>query len=76
MISKRILLVLVFALPILTVVFGILMGAYAVTQSMQDLVGSRSLWLAVRRPLLLVANVLLLVFALGINAIVEPPRER
>jgi hypothetical protein len=75
-ISKRILLALVFALPILTVALAILLGAYVVAQTMQDAIGARALlWIGISTLLLLAVDVLLLVFALGVNAIAARPRE-
>ena len=75
-IPKRFLLVLVFALPILVVAFGVLMGGYALAQAMQDLTGARALlWIAVGALLLLVADAVLLVMSLGINAVQDRDRE-
>lgn len=75
-IPKRFLLVLVFALPILAVAFGVLMGAFALAQAMQDLVGARALlWVAISALLLLILDVVLLVMALGINAAQDRDRE-
>lgn len=76
MISKRALLALVFAMPILVVVFGVLMGGYALAQAMQDLWGARVLlWIALAALMLLAADALLLLLALGINAVSDAPRD-
>lgn len=70
MIPKRVLLVLVYALPILMVAFGVLMGGYALAQAMQDLAGARVLlWIAVAALMLLTVDALLLLLVLGINAV-------
>ena len=70
MIPRQILTVLVFALPVLVVAFGVLMGGFLLAQAMQDPVGAGGLrWIAIGVLLLMVTDIVLLVGALGINAL-------
>jgi hypothetical protein len=70
--------VLVAALPVLVVAFAVLMGAEALARATLDTLGARVLlWVALAVLMLLVGDVLLLVGALGINALAtrQPPEE-
>ena len=78
MVSKRILVILVAALPVLVVAFAVLMGGEALARATADAVSARALfWVAMSVMMLLVADVLLLVGALGLNAAAqrEPPQD-
>ena len=75
MVPKPVLTVLVFALPILIVGYGVLMGGYALAQALQDQVAALVLrWVAAGCLILLVIDLILLVGSLGVNALAE--RER
>ncbi len=68
-IPRRFLTILVFALPVLVVVFGVLMGGYALAQAM-DPPGAKVLrWIAISVMMLAIADVVLLVGVLGIKAL-------
>jgi len=70
MIPRRILTVLVFSLPVLVVAFGVLMGGFILAQATEDAAGAKVLrWVAVSALMLTIADVVLLVGALGINAL-------
>ncbi|MBC8870580.1 MAG: hypothetical protein H8E44_14250 [Planctomycetes bacterium] len=70
MIPRRILTVLVFSLPVLVVAFGVLMGGFILAQATLDAAGAKVLrWVAVSALMLTIADVVLLVGALGINAL-------
>jgi len=70
MIPRRILTVLVFSLPVLVVAFGVLMGGFVLAQATEDAAGAKVLrWVAVSALMLTIADVVLLVGALGINAL-------
>ena len=70
MIPRPLLVVLVFALPILCVTFAVVLGAGALAQGMGDAVGGRVLfWVAMGALMLLVIDALLLLGVLGIKAI-------
>lgn len=74
-VPKPVLTVFVFALPILIVAYGVLMGGYALAQALQDPVASIALrWIAGSCLILLVIDLILLVGSLGVNALAE--RER
>lgn len=75
MIARRLLIVLVYGLPILVVAFGVLMGGAAVAGAVQDAAAAQVLrWVAISCLLLLIMNVVLLVGALGINALADRRR--
>ncbi len=70
MVSKRTLTVLVLALPVLVVAFAVVMGGWGLAQGMGDPAGATALrWVAVACLLLLVMDGVLLLMALGLNAI-------
>ncbi len=70
MIPRQILTALVFALPVLVVAFGVLMGGSVLAQAVQDSPGSVVLrWIAIGVLLLMVTDIVLLVGALGIKAL-------
>jgi hypothetical protein len=72
LVPKRILTVLVLALPVLVVAFAVVMGGWGLAQGMGDPAGATALrWIAVTCLMLLVIDVLLLLMALGVNAIEE-----
>ena len=74
MIPRWLLTTLVFALPILMVTFGVVLGASSLAAGLGDAGGSRGLfWFAMAALILLIIDVLLLVAALGIRALAEPP---
>lgn len=76
MVPKPILVVLVAALPVLVVAFAVLMGGEALARATSDAISARVLfWVAMSVLMLLVADVLLLVASLGLNAVSqrEPP---
>jgi hypothetical protein len=65
-----VLVVLVFALPVLVLAFGVLMGGAMLAQAAQDEGGAIALrWTAAAALMLLIANLVLLVGALGWNAV-------
>jgi hypothetical protein len=73
-----VLLLLVGGLPVLVVAFAVLMAGEALARATQDAAGARVLlWIAMGVLMLLATDVLLLVGALGINALArrEPPEE-
>ena len=70
MIPRWFLATLVFALPILVVAFGVVLGASALAGGLGDAAGSRGLfWFAMAALILLVIDVLLLLVVLGIRAL-------
>lgn len=77
MIPRPLLLVLVYSLPILVVALAVLLGAAFLAQALGDAVGGRTLlWVAIGALILLVIDVLLLVGALGLQALEpEPPND-
>ncbi len=78
MVPRRILVLLVYGLPILIVAFAVLMGGGMLAQALGDTVGARVLqWVAVACLMLIVTDLVLLVGALGINSLVkaEEPRD-
>ena len=69
-IPRRILTILVFALPVLVVAFGVLMGGSALAQAVQDTPVAKVLrWIALSILMLTVVDVVLLVGVLGIRAL-------
>jgi hypothetical protein len=73
---RTLLAVLVLALPVLIVVFGVLMGASSLARAVGDAAGGRVLgWVAATALVLLVVDVLLLLIVLGIRALDETPPE-
>lgn len=73
---RRILTVLVFAAPLLIVVFAVLMAAAALASATGDAVASRVLfWIAMTGLMLLVTDLILLILALGVAAIDERGRN-
>lgn len=69
-IPRRILTVLVFALPVLVVAFGVLMGGSVLAQAVQDAPVAKVLrWIAISILMLTVVDVVLLVGVLGIRAL-------
>ena len=76
MVPRQVLAFLVFALPVLVVAFGVLMGGFALAQAAKDLAGAQVLWwVAMGGLMLLAVDVLLLVGALGVNALSQSDRE-
>lgn len=69
-IPRRILTVLVFALPVLVVAFGVLMGGAVLAQALEDSPAAKVLrWIAISTLMLTIADVVLLVGVLGIKAL-------
>jgi hypothetical protein len=78
-VPRRALTFLVYALPLLVVAFGVSMGGFAVAHVTADTAGADVLWrVAMACLMLLVANAVLLLGALGINAVTrcDPRWER
>jgi hypothetical protein len=76
MIPRWFLYTLVFALPILVVTFGVVLGASALAQGLGDVAGSRGLfWVAMAALVLLVIDAVLLLAALGLRALEAPHDE-
>ena len=70
MIPRPFLATLVFALPILVVTFGVVLGASTLASGLGDSAGSRGLlWVAIVALVLLVIDALLLLVALGLKAL-------
>jgi len=73
MIPRRLLTTLVFALPVLVVSFGVLLGAAELANGLGDAAGARGLfWTAVAALILLVIDAVLLLGILGLRALAEP----
>ena len=69
MIPRWMLTTLVFGLPILVVTFGVVVGASALATALGDVGGAKGLfWVGIVAVILLVVDVLLLVGALGVQA--------
>jgi hypothetical protein len=69
-IPRPLLVVFVYALPILVVTFGVILGASALAAAMGDAPGGRTLgWIAVGALILLAIDALLLLGALGMQAL-------
>ena len=72
MVSRQFLAILVYSLPVLVVAFAVLMGAQALARATQDTTGATILWwIAMGCLITLVVDVLLLVGALGVDALSE-----
>ena len=72
MIPRPFLVVLVYALPMLVVAFGVLMGSVVLVQAVGDSAAAVVLrWIALSCFLLLVIDLLLLIGVLGINALAQ-----
>ena len=70
MLPKQLLTALVYTLPVLVVAFGVVMGAYGLLAAMQDAVAARVLfWIGMTILMIIVSNVILLVGALGLDAV-------
>lgn len=77
MIPRPVLTILVFALPLLIVTFAVVLGVSALTQAMQDEAGARVLrWISVGVLVLAVIDTLLLLCALGMQALKHGDHER
>jgi hypothetical protein len=78
-IPRRILVPLVLAIPVLVVTLATVACASWVAEGMHDLVAARALrWIATGAGLMLLVDAILLLTALGINAVQEqsqPPSE-
>jgi len=73
-ISRKFLAVLVYALPILIVAFGVLMGAQAIAEKIEDAPSPAAAafsWAALGCLLATILDVLLLVGVLGIDALIQ-----
>jgi hypothetical protein len=67
---------LVFALPLLAVMFGVVLGASELARGLGDAAAARALfWWAMVALILTVIDALLLLMALGIRALNEPPQN-
>lgn len=78
MLLRRLLTILVLALPVLTVAFGVLMAGHVLVQAVNDPLAARALlWVAMSCLMLLCTDVLLLVGVLGLQALEsrEPPDD-
>lgn len=72
MMPRWLLTTLVFALPILAITFGVVLGASLLTSALGDATGSYGLfWFAMAALILLVIDALLLLVILGIRALDE-----
>ena len=72
MIPRWFLTTLVFALPILALTFGVVLGASSLTSALGDAAGSYGLfWCAIAALIVLIIDALLLLVALGIRALDE-----
>ena len=70
MVPRRMLVVLVLGLPVLIVAFAVVMGGWGLAQGLGDPNGAAALrWIAMACLMLLVADGLLLLTALGLNAL-------
>ena len=70
MVSRRFLAILVYALPILVVAFGILMGSQALAEAMRDDAAAMALrWTGIFCLMALILDLLLLVGTLGVDAL-------
>ncbi len=73
MIPRPLLVILVFAWPLLVVAFAVVLGAAALAQATQDLPGALVLrWIAMGLLMLAVVDLVLLVGVLGVRALAEP----
>jgi hypothetical protein len=73
-IPRSALVFLVFALPVLVVAFGVVLGGAALAQATQDLPAGLVLrWIAMGLLMLAIIDLILLVGVLGIRALDEPP---
>jgi len=69
-VPRSVLVVLVFALPVLVVAFGVLMGGAMLAQATLDEGGALALrWTAAAALMLLIVDLVLLIGALGWNAV-------
>jgi hypothetical protein len=69
-IPRPLLVALVFSLPILVVTFAVILGAASLAEALGDAAGAKALfWVAMGALIVLVIDVLLLVGALGIQAL-------
>jgi len=76
MIPRWFLTTVVFALPILAVAFGVVLGASALTSALGDAAGAYGLfWCAMGALISLVIDALLLLVTLGIRAVDERHNE-
>ena len=74
--SRRLLVVLVFALPILVVAFAVILGASTLAAGLGDAAGARGLfWFAMAALILLVIDSIALLTILGLRALEEPIDE-
>jgi hypothetical protein len=72
-IPRPLLVILVFAWPLLVVAFAVVLGAAALAQATQDLPGALVLrWIAMGLLMLAVVDLVLLVGVLGVRALGEP----
>ena len=72
MIPRWLLMTLVFALPILAIGFGVVLGASLLTSALGDATGSYGLfWFAMAALILLIIDSLFLLITLGIRALDE-----
>ena len=75
MIPRQLLTTLVFALPILVVLFGVVMGGYGLSSATGDIGGAAVLWhIAMGVLLLLATDLVLLIGVLGIIALQRDER--
>lgn len=76
MLPKWCLTVCVFALPILAISFGVLLGASQLMDALGDASGAYAMrWVAIADLLLLVIVALCLLMVLGLTALVERERD-
>ena len=74
--SRRVLIVMLFALPVLLVALAVLMGGYGLTSATGDGVAAGVLWWIGMATLgLIVADVVLLVGALGVAAVLADDED-
>ena len=77
MLPRPLLTSLVFALPVLVVALGVLLGAAALAEALGDVAGARGLfWTAMAALILIVIDAVLLLGALGLRALDEPNDQR
>ncbi len=76
MVPKKLLQVLVFALPLSLVGFAVLMGGSALARALGDPGGARALgWIAAAVLMLGLTDMILLITALGLQALAGPPPD-
>ena len=77
MIPRRLIALLVYALPVLLVSFAVLMGGFSLASATGDSLGAGVLWwIGMASLMLLAADLVLLVAALGVNHLAQSEDEQ